>query len=114
MTKFRIISKEKFGDMPKGTALIVDTPLSSCDPDKIKAAIKAAYPEPDKTGNDDAVIEACSKEYETYQGLYIGGKEHLTCLFHLVRATKKGDIVKTNETLKTYVYDINPKVIDGE
>ena len=33
MTKFRIISKEKFGDMPKGTALIVDTPLSSCDQD---------------------------------------------------------------------------------
>ena len=42
MTKFRITSKEKFGDMPRGTTLIVDTPLSSCDPDKIKAAIKAA------------------------------------------------------------------------
>lgn len=81
---------------------------------RMKAAIKAAYPKPDKTGNDDAVIEACNKEYEAYQGLYVGGKEHLTCMFHLVRATKKGDIVKTNETLKTYVYDINPKVIDGE
>lgn len=42
MSKFRITSKEKFGDMPKGTTLIVDTPLSSCDPDKIKAAVKAA------------------------------------------------------------------------
>ena len=81
---------------------------------RMKAVIKAAYPKPDKTGNDDAVIEACNKEYEAYQGLYVGGKEHLTCMFHLVRATKKGDIVKTNETLKTYVYDINPKVIDGE
>ena len=26
----------------KGTTLTVETPLSSCDPDKIKAAIKAA------------------------------------------------------------------------
>ena len=42
MTKFKITSKEKFGDMPKGTTLTVETPLSSCDPDKIKAAIKAA------------------------------------------------------------------------
>ena len=42
MTKFKITSKEKFGDMPKGTTLTVETPLSSCDPDKIQAAIKKA------------------------------------------------------------------------
>lgn len=42
MTKFRITSKEKHGDMPAGTSLIVETSLTSCDADKIKAAIKAA------------------------------------------------------------------------
>ena len=42
MTKFKITAKEKHGDMPKGTTLTVETPLSSCDADKIKAAIKAA------------------------------------------------------------------------
>ena len=42
MTKFKITAKEKHGNMPAGTSLIVETPLSSCDADKIKAAIKAA------------------------------------------------------------------------
>ena len=42
MTKFKNTSKEKHGNMPAGTSLIVETPLTSCDADKIKAAIKAA------------------------------------------------------------------------
>ena len=42
MAKFRITSKEKHGNMPAGTTLTVVTSLSSCDPDKIKAAIKSA------------------------------------------------------------------------
>jgi hypothetical protein len=42
MTKFKITSKEKHGNMPAGASLIVETPLTSCDADKIKAAIKAA------------------------------------------------------------------------
>ena len=42
MTKFKITAKENHGNMPAGTSLIVETPLSSCDADKIKAAIKAA------------------------------------------------------------------------
>ena len=40
--------------------------------------------------------------------MYTGGEEHFTCLFHLVKAVKKGDIVAGNEVLKTYSYDINP------
>lgn len=42
MTKFKITAKEKHGNMPAGTTLFVETPLSSCDADKIKAAINAA------------------------------------------------------------------------
>ena len=42
MTRFKITAKEKHGDMPKGTTLVVETPMSSCDPQKIKAAIIAA------------------------------------------------------------------------
>lgn len=75
---------------------------------RMKQAIRKAYPTPDTKGNDAAVIEACDKEYETYNSYYVGGSEHLTCLFHLVRVQKSGDIVKQSELLKTYNYDINP------
>ena len=81
---------------------------------RMKTAIKAAYPVPDKQGNDEAVIEACDKEYETYFTFYNGGEEHLTCKFELVRATMSNDIVRSNETLKTYTYDINPTEVDPE
>ena len=79
---------------------------------RMKSAISAAYPEPDTQGNDEAVVAACDKEFETYQSLYAGGKEHLTCLFELVRVTKVNDIVRSNETLKVYQYNINPPAIE--
>ena len=66
----------------------------------------------DTQGNDEAVVAACDKEFETYQSLYAGGKEHLTCLFELVRVTKVNDIVRSNETLKVYQYNINPPAIE--
>lgn len=75
---------------------------------RMREAISKAYPNPDNKGNDEAVIAACDKEYETYVEMYTGGEEHFTCLFHLVKAVKKGDIVAGNEVLKTYSYDINP------
>ena len=81
---------------------------------RMRTAIATAYPTPNTQGDDDAVIAACDKEYETYLSLYTGGKDHFTCLFHLVRATKKDGIVKSNETLKTYWYDINPVETDGD
>lgn len=81
---------------------------------RMREAIRKAYPKPDGNGNDDAVIAACDKEYETYVSFYEGGSEHFTCLFHLVRATKEGSIVKKSETLKTYTYDINPPVPEPE
>lgn len=79
---------------------------------RMRSAIKSAYPEPDTQGNDDAVIAACDKEFETYQSLYSGGDEHLTCLFELVRVTKVNDIVRSSETLKVYQYNINPPAIE--
>lgn len=79
---------------------------------RMRSAISAAYPEPDANGNDEAVIAACDKEFETYQSLYAGGDEHLTCLFDLVRVTKVNNIVRSNETLKTYQYNINPPAIE--
>jgi hypothetical protein len=42
MATFEIVLKEKRGDIPAGTKLRVSTPLSSCDPDKIRDAIKKA------------------------------------------------------------------------
>ena len=75
---------------------------------RMRDAIRKAYPTPDNKGNDEAVVAACDKEYETYVSWYEGGSEHFTCLFHLVRAVKKDGIVTESETLKTYVYDINP------
>lgn len=74
---------------------------------RMRTAIQKAYPTPDSKGNDEAVIAACNKEYETYYEMYDGGSEHFTCLFHLVKAVKVKGIVKQNETLKTYNYDIN-------
>lgn len=75
---------------------------------RMKSAIAKAYPTPDSNGADEAVVAACDKEYVTYLEMYEGGSEHFTCLFHLVKAVKKNGIVIENQTLKTYVYDINP------
>ena len=82
---------------------------------RMQNAIRKAYPNPDKNGNDEAVVAACDKEYETYVAMYTSeGGEHFTCLFHLVRATKRGTIVVQNKELKTYVYDINPVTPEDE
>lgn len=74
----------------------------------MKEAIRKAYPTPNATGDDEAVIKACDDLYLRYIEMYDSKAEHLTCLVHLVRATMSGDIVKLNEPLKTYTFDINP------
>lgn len=79
---------------------------------RMRNAIRKAYPDPDNNGRDEAVIAACDKEYETYVEMYRGYADHFTCLFYIVRAVKKGDEVKDNVILKTYVYDINPTATD--
>ena len=76
--------------------------------DRMNAVIKQVYPTPDINGNDVAVIAACDQEYREYVEMYTGLSDHLTCIFHLVRATKKDGIIRQNETIKTYIYDINP------
>ena len=76
---------------------------------RMRNAIKQAYPTPDTQGNDEAVIAACDQEYRAYVDMYsMLTSDHFTCLFHLVRATKVGGIIKQNQTIKTYTYDINP------
>lgn len=75
---------------------------------RLMAAIRRVYPKPEANGNDAAVIAACDQEYAEYVDMYSGMSENFTCVFHLVRATMKGGIIKQNETLKTYIYDINP------
>ena len=77
-----------------------------------REALRKAYPEPNAQGDDEAVINACNEVYSRYITMYDGKAEHLTCLYHLVRATKSGDIVKQGERLKTYLIDINPYEID--
>lgn len=74
----------------------------------MKEVIRTAYPKPDATGKDDAVILACDNLYQRYLEMYTGKAEHLTCLVHLVRASMDGDIVKQSVRLKTYNFDINP------
>ena len=81
---------------------------------RMKKAMREAYPTPNAQGDDDAVIAACDKEFETYQSFYTGRSEHLTCLFHLVRVTKNNGIIRHNETLKTYYYNINPPEVDPQ
>ena len=71
-------------------------------------AVRTAYPTPDAAGNDEAVIAACDQMYQRYLQMYTGKAEHLTCLMHLVRAVKTGDIVRKSEPIKTYSFDINP------
>lgn len=77
-----------------------------------REALRKAYPEPNAQGADEAVSNACDEVYARYITMYDGKAEHLTCLYHLVRATKRGDIVKQGERLKTYSIDINPYEIE--
>ena len=74
----------------------------------MKEVIRNAYPKPNATGDDDAVIKACDELYLRYINMYQNKGEHLTCLVHLVRASKSGDIVKQSDRLKSYNFDINP------
>lgn len=74
---------------------------------RMTEAIRKAYPTPNAKGDDDGVIAACDNERMTYISMYDGGAEHLTCLMHLVRVVKRGDVVRESMTLKTYYYDIN-------
>jgi hypothetical protein len=60
------------------------------------------------------VLAACEKEQVDYIQMYTGLREHLTCMFHLMRVVKDGTRVKLSEKLETYVYDINPKATDVE
>jgi hypothetical protein len=71
-------------------------------------AIRNVYPKPDNVGKDDAVIQACDQVYTRFYEMYTGNDDHLTALFHLVKAHKVGDIVKRTEYLKTYNIDVNP------
>lgn len=79
---------------------------------RMREVIRKTYPTPDARGNDDAVMAACDKEFEEYCQMYSGDPYgHITCLFNLIRAVKVGTVVKQNDKLKTYLYDINS--IDG-
>ena len=74
---------------------------------RMREAIRKAYPTPNSKGDDEAVIAACDKEYQEYCQMYDGSVGHITCLFNLIHAVKKGSIVRENIKLKTYVYDLN-------
>lgn len=80
----------------------------------LKEVINTAYPEPNATGDDTAVITACDELHQRYYGMYNNKAEHLTCLVHLIKATMDGAIVKQSERLKTYLFDINPPESDTE
>ncbi len=73
----------------------------------LKEAILTAYPEPNITGNDAAVLQACDELQQRYYEMYNNKGEHLTCLVHLIKATMEGSIVKQSERMKTYSFDIN-------
>ena len=75
---------------------------------RMMSAIRRVYPTPDVNGNDAVVIAACDQEYAEYVDMYNGMSENLTCVLHLVSATMKDGIIRQNETLKTYIYNINP------
>lgn len=77
---------------------------------RMTEAIRSAYPTPDKNGNDEAVLAACDKEFETYKQMYEGLPEHLTCLICVKKATMSGYVVKHEEPLAYYHYDINAPI----
>lgn len=74
---------------------------------RMKDAIRKVYPTPNAQGDDEAVIAACDQEYQDYVEIYTGYHDHITCLVRLIRATKEGYVIKQNQQLRTYVYDIN-------
>ena len=75
----------------------------------MQEAIKKAYPNLTEQGNDVAVISACDKVYNDYVNLYEGDPrdENLTALFHLKKVNKRDGIIRENEYLKTYQFNIN-------
>ena len=76
---------------------------------RMKDAIRKVYPTPNAQGDDEAVIAACDKVYNDYVNLYEGDPrdENLTALLHLKKVNKRDGIIRENEYLKTYQFNIN-------
>lgn len=75
----------------------------------MREAIRTAYPKLNTVGDDQAVIEACDKVYDSFNEMYSGKTDdHLTALVHLIRVNKEGEIVRKSEYLKTYNINVNP------
>ena len=74
----------------------------------MRESIRRVYPTPDAVGNDEAVVQACDETYDRFYEMYTNKGEHLTCLVHLIKVNKEGDIVRQSEYLKTYTIDVNP------
>ena len=74
----------------------------------MRESIRRVYPTPDQVGNDEAVVQACDETYDRFYEMYTNKGEHLTCLVHLIKVNKEGEIVRQSEYLKTYNIDVNP------
>jgi len=79
----------------------------------MKDAVRSVYPKADTEGADDAVLAACNKCYQEYVEMYTGYPDNITCTINLVRATLDNDgKVRQLQTMMTYVYDINPIIVE--
>jgi len=82
--------------------------------EELKAAIRKVYPTPDSEGADEVVMAACSQAQQDYIAMYAGYTGHFTCTLSLLRVRLQNGIIKQNEVLATYEFNINNTATDDE
>lgn len=80
---------------------------------RMRVALKEAYPQDTRTGDDAAVLVACGDIYKDYKLSYADKEGHIVCVVTLYRAKKDGDVVKESRPLSTYHFGELPEDTTG-
>jgi hypothetical protein len=76
---------------------------------RMRQALRDAYPQDTRSGNDAAVLTAVDNIYRDYKLSYASKEGNTVCVINLYRTKKEGEVVKESMPLKTYHFGALPE-----
>ena len=96
-------------DESQGTSSQPEADMLSYTIVRMREALQIAYPQPNKYGNDAAVITALDNIYQPYHEMYGHYEKNTVCVVKLYRARMDEEgIVKKSTPIKTYRFGAQP------
>ncbi|MBR5685789.1 MAG: hypothetical protein IKX18_06535 [Muribaculaceae bacterium] len=96
-------------DESQGTSAQPEADMLSYTIVRMREALKIAYPQPNKYGNDAAVITALDNIYKDYHAMYGHYEKNTVCVVKVYRARMDDEgVVKKSTPLKTYRFGAQP------